>query len=117
MIEPLAAAATLLGLTQALGAQMQSRRLAISALIGIGVTLSLLALAFLVDDIQVSRALFWHNTLIQNTIGGYNIGTTEKPVIEGTPLNILAFLASIPLGFVIYGVIAYVVLGFVRRRT
>ena len=96
---------------------MQSHRFALSALIGIGVTLALLALAFLVDDKELARAIFWHNTMIQNAIGGYNIGTPEMPVIEGTPMNLLAFLASIPLGFVIYGAIAYFFIGLLRRRT
>ena len=96
---------------------MQSHRLALSALIGIVVTLLLLVLAFTVDDRDLAQAIFWQNTLIQNAITGYNIGTVEKPVVEGTPINILAFLASIPLGFLIYGAIAYVVLTLVRPRT
>ena len=96
---------------------MNSRRVALSALIGVGVTLALLALAFGVSDKNLAQAIFWHNTLIQNAIGGYNIGTPEQPVIEGTPMNILAFLASIPLGFLIYGVIAYFVIGLLGRRT
>ena len=96
---------------------MQSHRFAWSALIGIGITLALLALAFWVDDKELSRALFWHNTLIQNAIPGFNIGTPEKPIIEGTPLHLLAFLVSIPIGFVIYGALAYLALGLVKRRT
>ena len=96
---------------------MHSRNLRFSALIGVGVTLLLLALAFWTDNDQVSRTLFWHNTLIQKAIGGHNIGTAEEPVIEGTPLNLVAFLASIPLGFLIYGAVAYLVLRLVSRRT
>jgi hypothetical protein len=96
---------------------MHARHLKVAALIGVFVTLLLLALAFWTDDDQLSRILFWHNTLIQKAIGGYNIGTPEEPVIEGTPVNLVAFLASIPLGFLIYGAIAYVVLCLIRRRT
>ncbi len=44
------------------------------------------------------------------------MGSPEHPVYEGTPLNFLAFLASVPLGIVIYSVMAYAALSMVRRR-
>jgi len=61
----------------------------------------------------IARALFWQNTLLQSLIPLHNIGTLEKPVYEGTPLNYLAFLATFPIGFIVYSVIAYV--GLSRR--
>jgi len=46
-----------------------------------------------------------------------SIGTAQEPVYEGTPLNLIAFVASIPLGFIIYGVAGYVALRFRQRGT
>ena len=96
---------------------MQSRRFGLSALIGIGTTFALLALAFWVDDQGLARALFWQNTLLQNAIPGHNIGTSEEPVLEGTPVHLLASLVSIPLGCVIYGATSFLVLGLLNRRS
>jgi hypothetical protein len=44
------------------------------------------------------------------------MGTAEQPMYAGTPLNFLGFLASIPVGFVIYGVAAYVAIRMLRSR-
>lgn len=81
--------------------------------IGIGITLFLLILAFVADALgfpTLSRSLFWQNTLLQNLCLTPNIGTPEHPFYEGTPINFLAFVASVPLGFFVYGLAAYVVL-------
>lgn len=85
----------------------------LAAGIGILITMLLLALAFGVDSLgypNVSSALFWQNALLQSLCPTMNIGTPDHPVYEGTPLNFLAFIASIPLGFIIYGIPAYVLL-------
>jgi hypothetical protein len=58
--------------------------------------------------------LFWQNTLLQSVVPLHNIGTPERPIYEGTPLNILAYLASYPLGAVVYAAAVYAVL---CRRT
>ena len=88
--------------------------LAVTAgLIGIAATLLLLAGAFLSDASgfpNVASSLFWQNGLLQGFVPLGNIGTPEHPIHEGSPLNLLAFLASIPLGCAIYGFVAYVVL-------
>jgi hypothetical protein len=55
--------------------------------------------------------------LLQSFIPLNNIGTAEHPVYEGTPVHIMGFFASIPLGFVIYGVAAYAALRLLRRGT
>ncbi len=84
-----------------------------ASIIGILITLLLLAMAFGVDYLgypKVSTALFWQNALLQSLCPTFNIGTPDHPVYEGTPLNFLAFIASIPLGFIIYGIPAYVIL-------
>ena len=91
-----------------------------SIAIGIVVTLILLASAFGFDAIgypQVSRIVFWQNDLLQSLVPLHNIGTEEQPVYEGTPLNYLAFLASIPFGFVVYGLGAYGLLKIKHKST
>ena len=94
------------------------KRVLLSLAIGLVVTGLLLSLAFAFDDVgfpTVARALFWQNALLQSFVPLGNIGTAAHPVHEGSPLNLLAFLAGIPLGFLIYSVVAFVVLGKMRR--
>lgn len=96
------------------------RKVALAIVIGIAVTLALLGLAFAADAVGhpgIARALFWNNGILQSLVPLNNIGSVAHPVYEGTPLNFLAFCASIPLGFVIYGAAAYVALRFVHRGT
>ena len=99
---------------------MISRNLAASTIIGISVTLLFLAGSFIADAYghnNLARLLFWHNEVLQNLIPHHNIGTPENPIYEGTPLNILGFFFSIPLGFAIYGNGAYFALRFFRNGT
>jgi len=46
-----------------------------------------------------------------------NIGTPEKPMYEGTPLHLLAALASVPLCALVYSVFAYTLLALGARLT
>ena len=94
------------------------RDLAIAAAFGILFTLLLLGSAIAANAVghdDVARMLFWPNGLLQSLVGLNNIGTPEQPVYEGTPLNLLAFLASIPFGIVAHGSIAYIALRLRRR--
>ena len=91
-----------------------------AALIGAGTTLLLFASAFALDAAgfeRTARFMFWQNEMLQGLIPPLNIGTAQHPVYEGSPLNILAFFASVPLGFVIYSVAAYWALRIWRRGT
>lgn len=65
----------------------------------------------------ISQILLWQNTVLQAMIPPFNIGTVDNPMYEGTPLNILAFFASVPLAFTVYSVLTYLVLRFPRRGT
>ncbi len=89
------------------------RTVLLAAAFGVVITMLLLALAYGLDALgypNISSAIFWQNALLQSFCPTMNIGTSDHPVYEGTPLNLLAFIASIPLGFLIYGVAAYVIL-------
>ena len=89
------------------------KRVIIAGAIGIGFTFALLACAIAADNAgypEIVRIVFWQNELLQSLTPLSNMGAEENPVYEGTPLNDLAFYASIPLGFVIYGSMAHRVL-------
>lgn len=90
-----------------------------SLAIGIAVTLALTAAASLTYDVGAeftTRLLSWPNTLLQSMIAPHNIGTTEKPVYEGTPLNLLAYFASFPLSICIYTLVAYLLISLRKSK-
>jgi hypothetical protein len=96
------------------------KRLIPALLIGLLLTGGLFGLSLLAANAgleSLARGLLWPNTLLQGLAPLGNIGTPERPIYEGTPLNFLAFLASIPLGLVIYTAAAYVILGWRGRRS
>lgn len=95
------------------------KRVLLALAVGLIVTGLLIGLSFAADSFgfpTVGSALFWQNTLLQSCVPLINIGTEAHPVYEGSPLNFLAFLGSVPLGVIVYSVLAHVVLTKVRRR-
>jgi len=93
------------------------KRILLAALIGVTVTLLLIAASFAADDAgheTLSNCLFWQNWLLQALLPAPDIGTAEHPFDEGTPLTFIAWFASVPLGFVIYGVAAFVMIRRLR---
>ena len=95
------------------------KRIFLAFAIGVLATAILFALSFAADSFgftSLANGLLWQNTLLQSFAPLDNMGTPEHPVYEGTPLNFLAFLASVPLGIVVYSVLAYAALSMVRRR-
>jgi hypothetical protein len=81
--------------------------------IGIVLTGTLCVGAFVAHNAgaeSIARVLFWPNTLLQELVPLHNIGTSAKPLYEGTPLNFLAYVASFPLALAAYSAIAYVAL-------
>ena len=94
------------------------RKILVALAIVAVLTLALLGLAVAADSAGLARiadALFWQNSLLQHFAPLHNIGTPERPIYVGTPINFLAFLASIPLSIVIYSAVAYVALYLFRR--
>ena len=95
------------------------RRILLTIAIGVLATAALFALSFAADSFgftSLSNGLLWQNTLLQGFAPLGNMGTPEHPIYEGTPLNFLAFLASIPLSIIIYSLVAYAALSIARRR-
>jgi len=96
------------------------RKVLEAGIFGVALTLLLLACACAADSTghpDLAGAIFWQNGLMQSAVPLNNIGAVQAPVYEGTPLNLVAFFASIPLGFIIYGVAAYAALRVLRRGT
>jgi len=95
-----------------------TKRLLVAVIIGVVTTAALMGLAFVAasaDLETLAKVLFWQNSLLQSLAPLGNIGTAEHPVYEGTPLNFLAFLASIPVGIIVYSWLAYWALHRLRR--
>ena len=91
-----------------------------ASLLGVATTLLLFASALVVGEagfVRTAKALLWQNSVLQDLVPLINIGTAEEPFYEGSPLNILAFFASIPVGFIVYGAAAYVGLRIRQRST
>jgi hypothetical protein len=89
------------------------QRISLSLLIGIAATVLLTAAASLCFDFgaeAATRVLSWPNTLLQTFVPQLNIGTAEEPFYEGTPLNILAYIASFPLSIGVYSLVAYMIM-------
>jgi hypothetical protein len=90
--------------------QVLLKRAAIAIVLGFLATLGLNVLAYIADHLGyslLSSVLIWPNALLQSLIPLHNIGTAERPIMEGTPLNFLAFIASIPFAWLVYSCIAY----------
>jgi hypothetical protein len=83
--------------------------------IGVLITAGTAAAAFALSSRgaeSVSEVVFWPNTFLQALVPAPNIGTSDHPLYEGTPLNFFAFLASFPFAVTLYAFIAYM---FLRR--
>jgi hypothetical protein len=81
-----------------------------SIAIGIFITLVLLGFSYIASAFgftQIAHILYWQGWGLQFLVPCLNIGTVEKPFCEGSPLDVIAFFAGIPLGFVLYSVAAY----------
>jgi 4-amino-4-deoxy-L-arabinose transferase-like glycosyltransferase len=96
-----------------------TRRILLAFIIGVLLTL---LLAWFADEANrygyddLSSALFWQNSALQAHIPMLNVGTADHPIHEATPLHVLAFLASFPIGFLVYGVGAFIVISNLVTR-
>src|SRR5262245_8326523 len=92
-----------------------SRRAALLISITLGVFLALVLTgvayyAYRAGAHELARLISWPNTLLQSFLPCNNIGTAENPVCEGTPLNMLLYVASFPLGVFAYSSLLYVLI-------
>jgi len=103
------------------GAMKLRNRLLCALAIGIVITATSIAAMYLLYSSganDAARIAWWPNTVLQALVPAPNIGTPERPLLEGTPVHYLAFLASFPLGLLAYSVLAFRVLSLRNcRRT
>ena len=95
------------------------KRIMLAIALGILATAVLIALSFAADShgfMSLASGLFWQNSVLQSFVPLGNVGTSAHPIHEGSPLNFLAFLASIPVGVILYSLVAYVALSVARQR-
>ena len=96
-----------------------AKRFVLASSIGVFATLALLALAFFAASTgheSLAEVLFWQNSVFQRLSPCGNIGTVEHPICEATALNFLAFGVSVLVGFLVYGFVAYALIGSSQRR-
>jgi ABC-type phosphate transport system permease subunit len=96
-----------------------TRRILLALIIGVSLTFLLAWIAFQAEEAgfdYLSNVLFWQNALLQSRVPPPNIGTVDHPFYEGMPLVILAFLLSFPIGFIVYGVGAFVIISRIVER-
>jgi hypothetical protein len=61
----------------------------------------------------LSGILFWPNTVLQNLIACAPIQASPQHFCEGTPLNLIAYIASFPISVAVYSAITF---AFIGRR-
>ncbi|APG03670.1 hypothetical protein BJI69_06965 [Luteibacter rhizovicinus DSM 16549] len=96
-----------------------TRRILLALIIGVALTLALAWLSFEANEVGyegLSNVLFWQNTFLQSRVASLDIGTPDDPLREGTLLMFLGFILSFPVGFVVYGVGAFVVISKLAER-
>ena len=89
----------------------------LSLLIGTVATISLVAashIAFGAGWHNLSHVLYWQGFGAAWLVPCNDLGTSEKPFCEGTPLNVVAFFSGIPVGIALYSSAAYWL--FFKRR-
>lgn len=90
-----------------------------SLMVGMFVTLALFGSSYVATTFgltQFAHVLYWQGWGLQFLVPCVNIGTIEKPFCEGSPLDVVAFFAGIPLGFVLYSATAYFALLYPSYR-
>lgn len=66
-------------------------------------------------SLSPSRLLYWQGWWLQTFLPCLNLGTPEKPMCEGTPLNLVVFLLGLPFGVILYSLIAFAILSAKRQ--
>jgi uncharacterized membrane protein len=85
------------------------KKIAVSIGVGSIVTSFALAIAFLTDGGLVSRMLLWPWVWLAATVPHGSIGTAAHPVIEGSPLDVIAAFVGLALTALFYSSVAFLV--------
>jgi hypothetical protein len=94
----------------------KAKRVLTSAIVGIVVTLVGLAIAYITEGNLLGQICYWQGYLLTSWVPALNIGTADHPIYEGTPIHVFAFFMGIPLGMVLYSLLAYAVFGWKKGQ-
>jgi hypothetical protein len=98
--------------------QSKAKSILVAIVLGVGISALLQVLALVAHEhgfASITRIVDWPNTLLQSLVPCVPVGSSETPRCEGSPLNLLAYFASLPVGAVVYSTIAFVILKRVRH--
>ncbi|PTR32743.1 hypothetical protein C8J98_105297 [Luteibacter sp. OK325] len=96
-----------------------TRQVLLATVVGVLVTLILAWLSYQAGEAGfegLSNALFWQNSLLQSAVPPLDLGTADRPVYDGMLLMILAFVLNFVIGFIVYGVSAFVIVSRMAER-
>ena len=89
------------------------------ALMSIPISILVTTLGFLVAFVTggdfIGRLFYWQGYLLQDLVAAPNLGTTDHPHYEATPVHLIAFIFGIPFGILVYSSLSYVVLSLVQK--
>ena len=81
-------------------------------------TLGSFALSYAASSLGFGGAahlLYWQGWWLQGFLACSNVGSPERPLCEGTPLNLVVFMLGLPFGIVLYTLVALVILVACKR--
>jgi hypothetical protein len=84
----------------------------IASVASAAVTLGLFGGAYTASDSNehLSRVLYWQGYWLQSLVPAANIGSDEHPLYEANPMHMLAYFVGLPVGFMLYFLVALVTL-------
>lgn len=88
----------------------RTKRILLSLTIGVFLTMGLTAVALLGKSRQWVCTFAWQGCLAQQVIQ-----VSDDPLHEAGLINLLTFLAGLPLGAPVYSVLAYVLLSIIAK--
>jgi hypothetical protein len=103
------------GLFGGLIGRLRQRRALLAFVIGVGPVLLAVGQLKSVSSNAFTRFVLGPATLIAGLVRPHNMGTTNNPVYEGTPLDLAAMTAGVVLCTVLYSAIAYALLACIAR--
>ena len=94
-----------------------TRRVLTSGTLGILLTVFGFVAACAARGTCLARVFYWQGYLLAHWLPAPNIGTADRPLYEATPIHVMAFFMGIPVGVVVYSVLAFAILArFSGRR-
>ncbi len=100
--------------------KQKTRQILWALFVGLTLTAGLTAIAYFLHEADIgwaSEIVFWQNTILQSFVPLHNVGTPDRPLYFGTALNYLAFLASFPVGVIVYSLLTYIFLSWRANKT